>query len=332
MIKMNHPIEMTPKKRILTVFLLVLAYSLWMFEPGGRVYWPFLISAYAMALIAFYDRGIAPKKAIPTFFSPKVWLHDTALNEALVVIMTFFLSFYVFDKLHLLSPVFFNTLFMDAIAYFDVPKISETPTLTASIIYIIASFMALDFGYFLAHYLMHKYTFLWEFHKVHHSAQVMTPLTSLRQHPMEILFNRIIRLLFLGVVNGAFFYLYPFYPTITVIASTNAALFLFLFFGSALGHSNVWISFGKLEKYIISPAMHQIHHSTTPKHFNKNFGLALTIWDRMFGTAYLTPTYEEIEFGLGVEDKKFLTLNNLIFTPFKRSYRKIIRKKKVVKT
>ena len=319
---------MWPQKRVLTLLALIIAYSFWIFEPGGRVYWLFLLSAYGIAFIVYHDRGISVKNSISDFFSPKIWLHDTAINEAIIVVIVFFLSFYAFDKIYLLSPEFFNSMFIDAVAYLDIADSSDQPTLTATVIYIFVSFLAYDFGYWLAHFLMHKYVFLWEFHKVHHSAQVMTPLTSLRQHPVEVLFNRVIRLLFLGIVNGIFFYLYPFYPTLTVIASTNIALFAFLFFGSALGHSHVWISLGKLEKFIISPAMHQIHHSTQPKHFNKNFGLALSIWDRMFNTAHLTPAYEEIQFGLGNEDHKFLTLNNLMLTPFKRSYRKIFRKKK----
>ena len=115
---------------------------------------------------------------------------------------------------------------------------------------------------------------------------------------------------------------YPYVPTLTVIASTNAALFVFLFLGSTLAHSHIWISFGKLENFFVSPAMHQIHHSDNPKHFDKNMGLSLSIWDRMFGTAHLTPEFEEIHFGLGEkENKEFLTLPQLIWSPFVRAFK-----------
>lgn len=322
---------MSLQKQILTIILLSFAYILWMTEPGGRVYWPFLISAYFMAFVVFHDRGYSTQKSIETFFSKKVWLHETTLNEALLVIFCYGFSYYLLDNIYILSPSFFNDFFETIIKWLDIERFSETPSITATIIYIVVSFMALDFGYFLAHYLMHKYNFLWEFHKVHHSALVMTPLTSLRQHPMEIIFNRVVRLIILGVVNGTFFYLYPYYPTLTVIASTNAILFVFLFLGSALGHSNIWVSFGAFEKVFISPSMHQIHHSNVPKHFNKNFGLALSIWDRFFGTLYLTPSYEEIEFGLGAEDKKFQSLKNLILDPFQRSFKKLLKPNKTQK-
>lgn len=48
-------------------------------------------------------------------------------------------------------------------------------------------YLALELGYWIGHWLMHRVPFLWEFHKVHHSAEIMTPLTEWRQHPVEFL-------------------------------------------------------------------------------------------------------------------------------------------------
>ena len=47
--------------------------------------------------------------------------------------------------------------------------------------------LAYELAYWSAHYAFHKIPALWEFHKVHHSAEVMTTLTELRQHPVEII-------------------------------------------------------------------------------------------------------------------------------------------------
>jgi sterol desaturase/sphingolipid hydroxylase (fatty acid hydroxylase superfamily) len=54
-----------------------------------------------------------------------------------------------------------------------------------------------------------------------------------------------------------------------------------------------------LEKIIITPASHHIHHSTAREHLNRNFGSKFSIWDRMFGT-YVDPDDVEgpIEFGI----------------------------------
>jgi len=49
-------------------------------------------------------------------------------------------------------------------------------------------FLAYEIGYWVDHYLKHRITFLWEFHKLHHTAEVLTPLTNFRNHPIAILF------------------------------------------------------------------------------------------------------------------------------------------------
>jgi len=58
----------------------------------------------------------------------------------------------------------------------------------------------------------------------------------------------------------------------------------------------MWIAFrGMLGRIFVSPAHHQVHHSANPKHFNKNFGSCLALWDWMFGTLYVPE--EPLTFG-----------------------------------
>lgn len=69
------------------------------------------------------------------------------------------------------------------------------------------------------------------------------------------------------------------------IAGINAFLVLATLAMANFHHSHIWVSFGPwLEHLIISPAQHQIHHSTRPEHFNKNYGQTLALWDWVFGT------------------------------------------------
>ena len=98
---------------------------------------------------------------------------------------------------------------------------------------------------------------------------------------------------------------------------------VFLTLGGALAHSHAPISYGKIDKYIISPAMHQVHHSEDPKHYDKNFGFMLICFDRMFGTAYFPDKDERFTFGLGEEQNPgYHTIKGAIFDPFVRAWHK----------
>ena len=57
-----------------------------------------------------------------------------------------------------------------------------------------------------------------------------------------------------------------------------------------------------MEHFFISPAQHQVHHSTDEAHFNKNYGTWLAIWDWMGGSLYVTGQKETLRFGLGKEE------------------------------
>lgn len=129
-------------------------------------------------------------------------------------------------------------------------------------------------------------------------------------------------MVFVGVTSAFFLYLYPTDMMAITMGETNIVFFLFLFFGGSLAHSNIWISFGPLEKIFISPAMHQIHHSTAVRHFNKNFAFIFSFWDRLFGTVYYTGKDENIVVGLGAkENEKFLTLKDMMISPVVRGFK-----------
>jgi sterol desaturase/sphingolipid hydroxylase (fatty acid hydroxylase superfamily) len=82
---------------------------------------------------------------------------------------------------------------------------------------------------------------------------------------------------------------------------TNIILVVFIHAYVHLQHSHMWISFrGLLGRVFISPAHHQVHHSTNPAHFNRNFGSCLALWDWMFGTLYV-PAKEREHLSFGVE-------------------------------
>ena len=145
--------------------------------------------------------------------------------------------------------------------------------------------LAYELAYWSAHYAFHKIPALWEFHKVHHSAEVMTTLTELRQHPVEI----IAFMNWIGLATGIVFGVmtYAFGPGVRpfTLLNGNILTMAFLLTYGHLRHSHMWIAFtGVAGRILQSPAHHQLHHSANPAHFDKNLGFALALWDWAFGT------------------------------------------------
>jgi sterol desaturase/sphingolipid hydroxylase (fatty acid hydroxylase superfamily) len=167
--------------------------------------------------------------------------------------------------------------------------------------------LAYELAYWFAHYCFHKVPALWEFHKVHHSAEVMTALTELRQHPVEIIAFMNLIGLSTGIVFGAM--TYAFGPGVRpfTLLNGNILTMAFLVTYGHLRHSHMWIPFtGVTGRILQSPAHHQLHHSTNPIHFDKNLGFALALWDWAFGTlAIPAKTREPIVFGVSDEAAPF---------------------------
>ncbi len=64
-------------------------------------------------------------------------------------------------------------------------------------------------------------------------------------------------------------------------------------------HTHLKVSFGRvLNQVVLCPYYHQLHHSPNPQHYDWNFGLILTVWDRLFGTLAKPDHDETFEFGL----------------------------------
>ena len=156
-----------------------------------------------------------------------------------------------------------------------------------------------DFAHFLNHWLHHRLPWLWPLHAVHHSAEVLTPLTLYRKHPLYDLVKHGVEAPLVGGFQGVTLYAFGNHLEVWEVAGVNAFYGLFLLAGSNLRHSHVWWSWGPLERLFVSPALHQIHHSIDPAHHNRNFGSVLSIWDAIFGSRLIPDAPMELEFGLG---------------------------------
>ncbi len=180
-------------------------------------------------------------------------------------------------------------------------------------------FVAYEFGYWIDHYLSHNVPFLWEFHKVHHTAEVLSPLTNFRVHPVDtIVFNNILALT-MGVAGGAAHFLLGHGTPPFTIADSNVIVLAFFFLIGHLQHTHFWIAFtGLWGRIILSPAHHQIHHSTDPAHFNKNLGSFLAIWDWMFGTLHMpSKTRQKLDFGVEPKGQEAHTVTGGLIAPWR---------------
>jgi sterol desaturase/sphingolipid hydroxylase (fatty acid hydroxylase superfamily) len=151
----------------------------------------------------------------------------------------------------------------------------------------IFAFLVYDFAQWLHHFIRHKIIVLWYFHTVHHAQRHMTLFTDLRVHPMEYLVARGITFIILFMMQAD--------PFIVV------GVGLVLQWYTRLYHADIKTNYGPLKYILVTPQSHRIHHSVRPEHYDKNFGVVFTIWDRIFGTLY--KNYEEYpETGIPDED------------------------------
>jgi len=182
-------------------------------------------------------------------------------------------------------------------------------------------FLAAEFGYWIDHWSSHKIPIFWEFHKTHHSAEVLTPLTNFRVHPVESLKFANILALTMGLTNAALTWGLGEPAKAFTVFDRNILGLAGLYLIQHLQHTHLWlIAPGPLGRVIYGPAHHQIHHSTNPDHFGKNLGSFLTLWDWLFGTLH-TPdkTRERLVFGLRPEEASHHTLLDAMVQPVVRA-------------
>ena len=143
---------------------------------------------------------------------------------------------------------------------------------------------------------MHKVPILWKLHKTHHSAKILTPISLYRIHPLESAMSTVRNSLSTGVSIGVFIFLFNSQFSIMTVFGINLFGFLFNLLGS---HSHIPLSFGALEWVFISPKQHQIHHSADPEHYDRNFGVSLTLWDGLIGSLVRSKNVKKkLHFGL----------------------------------
>jgi sterol desaturase/sphingolipid hydroxylase (fatty acid hydroxylase superfamily) len=225
----------------------------------------------------------------------------------------------------LVSGGWWSQLVRDALTEtFGAPALAWPYWLMAGLATLIV-FLAYELGYWIDHWSSHRFPALWEFHKTHHSAERLTPITVFRVHPGEMVKFANILALFMGLANGAATWAFDGVGGV-MISGTNVILIVFVYMFLHLQHSQVWITFpGVLGRVFMSPAHHQIHHSINAEHYDRNFGACLCVWDRLFGTYYSPSAIpQRLRFGLVGEPPGSGGVTGLLIDPFTRFAQRLL--------
>ncbi len=288
-------------------------------DANKRIFWVYLASAFTLALPVYW-LSVKSHSLVGFFtyiFPKKIYTARSAKHDYALLILNKLVKAALFPIIvFTMAPI---ALWVSSLMEFVFGQRSflELQPGTIVAIFTVFLFIADDFTRFYLHYLLHRFPYLWEFHKVHHSAEVLTPFTIYRSHPIENFFYACRMALTQGIVVGVCYYFFG--PTLKMadILGANVFVFLFNFLGSNLRHSHIRLSWGnKIENWWISPAQHQIHHSNLPQFQHSNFGTALAIWDRLFNTHTLASTVNEVTFGIADKKLDHSSLLKIYCQPF----------------
>jgi sterol desaturase/sphingolipid hydroxylase (fatty acid hydroxylase superfamily) len=148
-----------------------------------------------------------------------------------------------------------------------------------------AALVVNEIGGYWGHRWSHQIPFLWRFHVIHHSAEEIDWLVTVKAHPFDMFFTRLCAMLPLYALGLA----QPlgnrvdYVPMVVTVVTMYWAYFI---------HANLNWRFGWLEWLISTPAFHHWHHTNDgPEVINKNYAATFPWVDKFFGTLYLPPAW-----------------------------------------
>jgi sterol desaturase/sphingolipid hydroxylase (fatty acid hydroxylase superfamily) len=291
------------------------------FQSTARTYWPYFICSMAIAAVLSlaHRRTEAVLPAHLRSFGRASWLSRSAVNDYALITLNavIFGAGFIF----LLPHVGHSATALANMLHELFPHMATKSLWWAPVLLALCLFLVDDFLRYFTHYMEHRVPMLWQFHKVHHSAEVLNFFTAERHHPLSMLYYSLVFSTGAILTNAVFIFVFGANISPAALLGGNMFWVISNFLGGTLRHSSVWFSFGPaLEKWLISPAQHQIHHSTNPAHFDRNFGGTLAIWDRMFGSLYTTTHVREIiTYGLDDETQDYRSIRGILLAPLQKS-------------
>ncbi|WP_106793388.1 sterol desaturase family protein [Aquimarina sp. Aq78] len=254
----------------------------------------------AISLFVWGLEIIFPWRKNQSVFRKDFWL------DGFYMFFNFFLFAIAISGFYKLLEVIFKDIGISAktLTIIDVSNLSTW-------VQLLLFFIVLDFVQWLTHILLHKYSFLWRFHKIHHSVKEMGFAAHLRYHWMENIFYKPLKTIGVMILGG-------FEPEQAYIVH-----FLAITIGH-FNHSNIKITWGPLKYILNNPVMHLYHHSyELPKgSYGVNFGISLSLWDYIFKTNYIPEDSGTIALGFPGDEKVPENFIGQIIYGFKTSKQK----------
>ena len=176
------------------------------------------------------------------------------------------------------------------------------------VVQLLIFFVVLDFVQWLTHIVLHLFSFLWKFHKVHHSVKEMGFAAHLRYHWMENILYKPLKVIALMLLGG-------FEPEQAFIVH-----FIAISIGH-LNHANIKLNYGPLKYVFNNPVMHLYHHAQAlPENFKigANFAISLSLWDYIFKTNYVPEPDKDITLGYSDDQKMPSGFFGQLFYGFKK--------------
>lgn len=309
----------------LTAFLQLLAKPIVQFTSmGERLFWPFLVGTVVSVIVALVlIKRMSLKTAFADAFNPKIYTHPSAINDYKYTYINAFLVLLILTPLANQLGGWVSESTEKWVTLVGLQGIGGASNAWVMVLYSVLIVLMMDLGIYWGHRIQHAVPWLWEFHKMHHSAEVLTPITVYRMHPMDDVIGFVGAYGCSALVDGAMRGLFTGQVAPMSLMGMNIVMFLFYLCAFHLRHSHVWLDYGPFWSRIFnSPAQHQIHHSIAPRHWNKNFSLVFSVWDEVFGTNYIPKREEKLAFGLtnATEYQDYSTVLKMYLMPFHRVF------------
>jgi sterol desaturase/sphingolipid hydroxylase (fatty acid hydroxylase superfamily) len=248
---------------------------------------------WGLTIISFVIWGLEmlfPWRKNQSFFRKDFWL------DAFYMYFNFFIFTTIISGVYALISNAFSSvgIEMNSLSIIDIKAL---PTWIGLLIF----FVLLDFVQWFTHVLLHKISFFWQFHKVHHSVKEMGFAAHLRYHWMENILYKPFKTIAIMLLGG-------FEPTQAFMVH-----FVAITIGH-LNHANLALDWGPLKYLLNNPVMHLYHHAKSlPKgRFGVNFGISLSVWDYLFNTSYVPKKNPHLTLGFDGDEnfpKDFLNQN-----------------------
>lgn len=283
-----------------------------LFDGQSRLFWPYLLASALIALLL----SLGPRKWPGTARLRAYWLsRDARLDGA------YFLFIWALRTLFIM-PLVLSAQTVTLWTLAGLNTLCEPLFLPwrygwIMLAYTLSLFLAADLSRYWLHRAMHRSRWLWPFHRVHHAAEVLTPLLLYRIHPLETLLFALRHAVVAGVVTGVFLFLFGARLGLYTIFGENLFIVALFAFTANLRHSQIRLGYGRwLEHVLISPAQHQIHHDR--RYLQKNYGSCLALWDWLFGTLQLSADLSApAQYGIGPRGTRYHSLGALLVQPFR---------------